>query len=44
MNFVLPISTYLYRNYQAMLEIFLGGRLCLGLAEGLAFRLELLRG
>lgn len=41
---IFPISTYLFRNSQAMFEIFFGGRFCFRLAEGLAFRLELLRG
>ena len=43
-NFIAPCSTYLYRNYQGFIEIFMGGTGISRLIEATAFRLELLTG
>ena len=43
-RFIAPCSTYLFRNYQGFIEIFMGGTGITRLIEAIAFRLELLTG
>lgn len=40
-NFIAPCSTYLFRNYQGFLEIFIGGTGITRFIEAIAFRFEL---
>ncbi len=39
-NFAAPCSTYLFRNYQGFIEIFMGGTGITRFIEATAFRLE----